>query len=161
MNAKEKRIRILNLQDQYCKRCGYQTKPLTDCVPCCAIGQELHQLARGLIQDEQKRRTYTHKEWHVICQQATILYEKGVRFRTIAKNLGCPATTLREQLKKRGLWKGQTQAEIQERSRKKWDYLCQKALELREQGWSYEKIATHLGVPSSNLRNQMRKREFV
>ena len=78
----------------------------------------------------------------------------------ITKTLGCPSSTLREQLKTRNVER-KTQAEIQEQSRKKWDDWCQQALKLRGQGYSYPKIADHLGVPASNLRNEMSKRDAV
>lgn len=158
MKAREKRIRILNLQDQYCQRCAYRIKSLTDCVPCCEIGGILNELARGLIQDEGRKVLKTSEEWDEICGQAVILYEQGLGFTIIAKRLGYPTSTLRDQLKKRGMWKGKTQAEIQEHSRNKWDQWCQKAQKIREQGLSYEKIARYLGVPASNLRYQMNKR---
>ncbi|KXY21507.1 hypothetical protein [Bacillus sp. FSL K6-0067] len=70
----------------------------------------------------------------------------------------CPASTLRDQLKRRGLWKGKTQVEIQEQSREKWNDWCQKAVQLRKQGFSNSKISQHLGVSTSSLREQMRKR---
>lgn len=160
MNAKEKRIRILDLQDQYCQRCEYRIKSLTDCIQFCEIGQEVDGLVRGLVQDERRRSMHTREEWDDICRQAASLYEQGIGATMIAKKMGCSIRTLREQLKKRELWRGKTQAEKQERSREKWDYWCRKALELREQGLSYEKISVHLGVPASNLRYQMRKREL-
>lgn len=160
MNDKEKRIRILDLQDLYCKKCEYRIKPLTSCIQFCEIGQEVDGLAKALIMDERRRNMLTWAEWDEICHKAADLYEQGIGITIIAKRLGHSTSTLRDQLKKRKLWKGKTQAEIQECSRKKWDYWCRKALKLREQGLSYEKIARRLGVQSSNLRYQMRKRTF-
>ncbi|HFJ9284834.1 TPA: hypothetical protein ACGW44_002636 [Bacillus toyonensis] len=148
MNNKEKRIHILNLQDQYCQRCVYRMNPLTDCIHCCEIGQELDELGRGLIQDERGRKIRTCEEWDDICRQATVLYEQGIGSVAIAKKFGCATSTLSDQLKKRKLWKGQTQAEILECSREKWDHLCGKAFDLREQRLSYKEIAIHLGVSS-------------
>ncbi|MEH7150558.1 hypothetical protein CN404_04170 [Bacillus thuringiensis] len=160
MNDKEKRIRILNLQDQYCQRCVYRINPLTDCIQCCEIGQKLDELGRALIRDERGWKMRTCEEWDDICHQAAVLYEQGMGSVAIAKKLGCATSTLSEQLKKRNLWKGQTQAEILEHSRQKWDHLCGKASDLRGQRLSYKEIAIHLGVSACTLRYQMRKRGF-
>lgn len=124
MKAREKRVRILNLQDRYCQRCEYRINPLTASIHCCEVGIELDELGRSLIQDEQERKMYTCEEWDSICCRAEILYEQGVGVTSIAKQLGCSTGALREQLKKRKLWKGQTQVEILDRSREKWDHLC-------------------------------------
>ena len=160
MKEKEKqiRIRILDIQDQHCQTCAYQMKPLKECMQHCAIGLELKELARELFTENGGRKP--RAEWDEICRQAAQLYERGFGTTMITKKLGCPSSTLREQLKKRGMWKGKTQAEIQEQSRKKWEEWCQQALKFREQGCSYPKIAQYLGVPASNLRNQMSKRGF-
>ncbi|MCQ6527870.1 hypothetical protein [Bacillus mycoides] len=160
MNPREKRIRILDLQDQYCQRCEYRKKPLTDCIQCCEIGKEVDGLVRGLVQDERRWSMHTREEWDDICRQAAALYEQGIGTTMIAKEMGGSISTLRDQLKKRELWRGKKQAEIQERSREKWVHWCRKTLELREQGLSYEEISVHLGVSVSNLRCQMRKREI-
>lgn len=158
MKNKEKRIRILDLQDQYCQTCEYRMKLLKECVQHCAIGQELKMLASGLFRKHKEQKS--REEWDEICGQAAKLYEQGFGTIMITKVLSCPSSTLREQLKKRGLWKGKTQVEIQEQSQKKWNDWCQQALKLREQGMNYPKIAQHLGIPASNLRDQMRKRGF-
>ncbi|MDP1459842.1 hypothetical protein [Bacillus wiedmannii] len=49
---------------------------------------------------------------------------------------------------------------LDRRPKEKWDDWCYRAKELRENGWSYPKIAQYLKIPTSNLRNQMRKRGF-
>ncbi|PFB44675.1 hypothetical protein CN404_29655 [Bacillus thuringiensis] len=160
MKEKEKqiRIRILDIQDRHCQTCDYQMKPLKECMEHCAIGLELKELARELFTENGGRKP--RAEWDKICRQAAQLYEQGFGTTMITKKLGCPSSTLREQLKKRGMWKGKTQAEIQEQSRKKWEEWCQQALKFKEQGFSYPKIAQYLGVPASNLRDQMSKRGF-
>ncbi|PHG59732.1 hypothetical protein [Bacillus toyonensis] len=157
MNSKEKRIRILDLQDQYCQICEYQMKPLKDCVQRhCEIGNELKDLARVLFTESKERRS--REVWDDLCRRATNLYEQGFGTIHISKELGCSRSTLCDQLKMRGLWRGKTRLEIQEHSRKKWDDWCCRAKELRENGWSYPKIEKYLKIPASNLRNQMRKR---
>lgn len=156
MDAKKMRIRILDIQDEYCQNCECQMKPLKHCIQHCEQGRELSNLAKGIIQ--LKRVRNTRKEWDDICQQAAALYKQGIKLPMIAEKLSCHKNTLRDQLKKRGLWKGPTQLEIQEQTQKKWDYICQQALKLKNQGLSYPQIAKHLEVPASNLRNQMSKR---
>ncbi|HHK5536983.1 TPA: hypothetical protein ACQUHH_005534 [Bacillus mobilis] len=156
MNDKEKRIRILDLQDKHCQTCDYQMQPLKKCIQHCSIGQELQMLARELFTESKRQKS--REDWDEICKQAVKLYERDVGNTTISKKLGCPASTLRDQLKRRGLWQGKTQVEIQEQSRKKWNDWCQKALQLRKQGFSDSKISQHLGVSTSNLREHMSKR---
>lgn len=159
MDPKETRIRVLDLQDQYCQRCEYQMKPLKECIQQrCEIGKELKSLAGLLFIQNPDRRS--KETWDDICRQAIQLYAQGVGTTHISKKLGCSHSTLREQLKKRGLWWGKTQSEIQEQSRQKWDNWCYRAKELREEGWSYPKISQYLKIPASNLRNQMRERGF-
>ncbi|MGE6964196.1 hypothetical protein ACQKIW_31070 [Bacillus thuringiensis] len=159
INHKEKRIRILDLQDQYCQICEYQMKPLKVCVQQhCEIGKELKNLAAVLVTERKEKKS--RESWDDICKQAATLYKQGFGLTHISKELSCSRSTLREQLKKRGLWTGQTQREIQEKSRRKWDNFCGRAKQLRGKGWSYPKIAQYLQTPASNLREQMRKRGF-
>lgn len=159
MDPKETRIRMLDLQDQYCQICEYQMKSLKECIQQrCEVGKELKNLAGLLFMESSDRRS--KETWDDICRQATTLYAQGVGMTHISKELGCSRSTLREQLKKRGLWSGKTQSEIQEKSRQTWGDRCYKAKKLREKGWSYPKIAQYLKIPASNLRNQMRERGF-
>ncbi|MEX0417955.1 hypothetical protein [Bacillus sp. C30] len=111
MNPKEKRIRILDLQDQYCQACECQMKPLKECIQHCVVGQELKTLTKGLFAESKKQKT--KEEWDEICRQAAKLYEQGIGTIVISKKLGCPASTLRDNLKKRRLWKVKTKVEIQ------------------------------------------------
>ncbi|MGR5965648.1 hypothetical protein ACT7DB_20720 [Bacillus cereus] len=56
MKNKEKRIRILDLQDQYCQTCEYRMQLLKECVQHCAIGQELKMLASGLFRKHKEQK---------------------------------------------------------------------------------------------------------
>jgi hypothetical protein len=44
MNKRETRIRILDLQDQYCMGCKHYNGVRTYCMDDCKIGKELYQL---------------------------------------------------------------------------------------------------------------------
>ncbi|WP_170957374.1 hypothetical protein [Bacillus thuringiensis] len=55
MNDKEKRIRLLDLQDKNCQTCAYQMQPLKKGIQHCWIGQELQMLARGLFTDRKRK----------------------------------------------------------------------------------------------------------
>ena len=159
MNPRETRIRILDLQDRYCQICEYQMQPLKECIQQqCEVGKELKNLANLLFTKNSDRKS--KETWDDVCKQATQLYAQGFGATHISKVLGCSRSALYEQLKKRGLWKGNTKNEIQEQSQKKWDDWCDRAKKLRANGWSYPKIAESLKIPASNLRNQMRKRGF-
>lgn len=159
VTPKETRIRILDLQDQYCQICEYQTNPLKECVQQrCEVGKALKSLSSLLFMEGPERKS--KETWDTICQQATQLYAQGFGANYISNELGCSRSALREQLKKKGLWSGKTQSEIQEQSRQKWDNWCYRAKQLKEKGWSYSKIAQYLKIPASNLRNEMRKRKL-
>ncbi|PEZ37188.1 hypothetical protein CN345_11070 [Bacillus thuringiensis] len=61
MNLKEKRIRILDLQDQHCQICEYQMKPLKACIQQhCEIGKELKDLAIVLVTEEKGKNLKNH-----------------------------------------------------------------------------------------------------
>ncbi|MED3095708.1 zinc-finger domain-containing protein, partial [Bacillus thuringiensis] len=47
MNKRETRIRILDLQDQYCMGCKHYNGVRTYCMDDCKIGKELYQLGTG------------------------------------------------------------------------------------------------------------------
>lgn len=160
MNPKEKRIRILDLQDQYCQTCEYQMRSLKECIQIhnCMVGKEFQFLTKDLFIESKGQKT--KEEWDEVCRQAVALKEQGFGAGSISKKLDCSRSTLYDQLKRRGLWQGKNKTEIQEQSRNKWEHWCRQAKNLREQGWSYPKIAQHLKIPASNLRNEMRKRGF-
>ncbi|AFU17385.1 zinc-finger domain-containing protein [Bacillus toyonensis] len=42
MNKRETRIRILDLQDQYCMECHYHNSVRTYCIDDCRIGKEIY-----------------------------------------------------------------------------------------------------------------------
>ncbi|EJR91159.1 hypothetical protein IKE_05745 [Bacillus cereus VD196] len=158
MNAREKRIRILDLQDEYCRNCEYNTASHTYCRENCEIGEKIAKLGEEICRSQQGRKVITSKQWDSMCKQAVSLHEQGVGYTIIAKKLGCHASSLRGQLKKRGLWNGESQKEIQEKSRKKWDRLCQQAIKLKEIGLSYPEIARQLDIATKSLRDQMSRR---
>ncbi|MEH7150323.1 hypothetical protein CN404_19495 [Bacillus thuringiensis] len=103
MNARETRIRILNLQDQHCMECEYHTGPHTHCMDHCNIGEELHQLGSNLITDEKNRDKKTSLKWDKVCQDVMELKKEGLTYIQIAEILGYDKSTIRKQLKKRRL----------------------------------------------------------
>ncbi|MED2766078.1 zinc-finger domain-containing protein, partial [Bacillus thuringiensis] len=90
MEARIKRIRILDLQDQYCQKCEYEMKPLNHCIKHCEVGRELSSLAKGMFE---VRVMNTCEQWDDICQKATALYKQGLGFTKVAENLGCHTGT--------------------------------------------------------------------
>ncbi|OQR53550.1 zinc-finger domain-containing protein [Bacillus sp. CDB3] len=105
MDAREIRIRILNLQDNHChNNCEYHSgKTHPYCTETCKIGQEIQQLGSSLITDEKIREYKTKVEWDKVCQDVMELKKKGLAYIQIAEILGCDTSTIRKQLKKRGL----------------------------------------------------------
>ncbi|HDR5353979.1 TPA: helix-turn-helix domain-containing protein [Bacillus thuringiensis] len=105
MNARDKRIRILNLQDQYCKKCGYSLDPYQYCIQYCKIGKELIKLNKKVFGVPLERKETPEEKWDKRCKQAVDLYERGMEYPVIAKQIGCHVSGLYRELKKRGLLK--------------------------------------------------------
>ncbi|PEO37650.1 hypothetical protein [Bacillus wiedmannii] len=158
MNGRKKRIRILDLQDQNCRKCECNRKPLKNCTLHCEVGKELADLGKELFTDSSIRRKHSEEHWERICQQAAVLQEKGMGYTTIAARLKCHPSGLREQLKKRDLWRGESMKEIQENSREKWNRVCQQAVLWRKEGYTYMAIARRLGCHVTSLRVELKKR---
>ncbi|MEC3018123.1 hypothetical protein P9Z80_12600 [Bacillus cereus] len=106
MNAKEARIKILDIQDRYCKNCESQYQQLDHCSSNCTIGKELIKLGvfLGGKEEAQKRRRKTKEEWNRICVKAAAMREDGMTYTAIAKYFGiADGKNVSEQLRKRGL----------------------------------------------------------
>ncbi|MCQ6343989.1 zinc-finger domain-containing protein [Bacillus cereus] len=103
MDVRATRIRILNLQDQHCTDCEYRIGPHTYCLDHCEMGEEIHQLGSNLINDEKSRERRTKLKWDKVCQDVFVLKKEGLIYVQIAEILGYDKSTIRQQLKKRGL----------------------------------------------------------
>ncbi|EOQ01276.1 zinc-finger domain-containing protein [Bacillus cereus] len=105
MNGREKRIRIIDLQNQYCRGCEYHTGPPTYCMDSCEIGKELIKLNKKIFGGTLERKDTSDEKWDKRCEQAIDLYERGMEYPVIAKQVGCHVSGLYRELKKRGLLK--------------------------------------------------------
>ncbi|MDZ3952331.1 zinc-finger domain-containing protein [Bacillus thuringiensis] len=103
MNKREMRIRILDLQDQYCMGCNHHDGVRTYCLNNCKIGKEIYQLGSRLIIDEKDPKQKIKYKWDHICQQALMLRSKGYTYKKIANQLGCHVSSLHKQLNRRDL----------------------------------------------------------
>lgn len=104
MKARDKRIWILDLQDQHCRNCEYHMRKAHPyCIETCQIGQEIQQLGSSLITDEKSREYKTKMKWDKVCQDVMELKKEGLTYVQIAEILGYDKSTIRQQLKKRGL----------------------------------------------------------
>lgn len=63
MNKRETRIRILDLQDQYCMGCQYHNSIRIYRIDDCRIGKEIYQLGTGLIFDEKDPKQKVKRKW--------------------------------------------------------------------------------------------------
>lgn len=159
MDARKTRIRILDLLDGHCQSCEYhggKTHPY--CTETCKIGQEIQQLGTSLITDEKSREYKTKVKWNQMCQDVMELKKEGLSYVQIAEILGCNASTIRQQLKKRGLQLHESVEEMRKESDEKWDELCKQAVTFHKQGKSYEEIARQFGYYGNSLRRQLIKR---
>ncbi|MGX5576540.1 zinc-finger domain-containing protein [Bacillus toyonensis] len=104
MDARKTRIRILNLQDSHCHNCEYHMgKAHPYCTETCKIGQEIQQLGTSLITDEKSREYKKKVKWDKVCQDVMELKKDDLTYVQIAEILGYDKSTIRQQLKKRGL----------------------------------------------------------
>ncbi|OUB08783.1 hypothetical protein BK708_36060 [Bacillus thuringiensis serovar yunnanensis] len=104
MDARKTRIRILDLLDGHCQSCEYhggKTHPY--CTETCKIGQEIQQLGASLITDEKSREYKKKVKWDKVCQDVMELKKDDLTYVQIAEILGYDKSTIRQQLKKRGL----------------------------------------------------------
>ncbi|EOO39028.1 hypothetical protein IIU_00846 [Bacillus cereus VD133] len=101
MNARETRIRILNLQDAHCRGCKYNTGTHAYCMDTCEVGKEISQLGTELTTDKDNRKTKL--QWDKVCQDVIVLKNEGLTYVQIAEILGYDKGTIHRQLKKRGL----------------------------------------------------------
>lgn len=104
------------------------------------------------------RARAAQEKWDDLCERAQVMRTQGLSYFTIAKKLDCYAPSLREELKKRGLWSVTSLEERKEVAREKWENTCIQAVELHGQGWSYIKIAKKLNCHVTSLRKELKKR---
>ncbi|ANN35575.1 hypothetical protein BK704_13705 [[Bacillus thuringiensis] serovar konkukian] len=103
MDARETRIHILDLQDQHCRKCEHHTGSHTYCIDNCEIGKEMQRLGLSLLTDEKSREYKTKAKWDKVCQDVVTLKKERLTYVQIAEILGYDKSTIRRQLKKRGL----------------------------------------------------------
>ncbi|WP_420974053.1 hypothetical protein [Bacillus thuringiensis] len=159
MDARKTRIRILDLLDGHCQSCEYHGGKIHPyCTETCKIGQEIQQLGASLITDGASREYKTKVEWDQMCQDVMELKKEGLTYVQIAGILRCNASTIHQQLKKRGLQLQEIEEEMRKESDEKWDELCKQAVTLHKQGKSYEEIARQFGYHGNILSRQLIKR---
>ncbi|QWI73062.1 hypothetical protein ER45_029165 (plasmid) [Bacillus mycoides] len=108
MNARQLRIQILNLQDQHCHFCEFQSSSYAYCYANCSVGKWIQQGGIKLLsfskkEDRENFHIKRKKEWDILCEKAMELKDTHKTYRAIAKVFGCDESGLRKQLKKRGL----------------------------------------------------------
>ncbi|MEI4617737.1 hypothetical protein [Bacillus cereus] len=129
----------------------------------CGVGcLHIELKKRGLKKQVRSQDSLLRKKWDEVCAQAVALHEQGMGYLEIAKDLNCHVTTLRKELKKRGVWKNLSAEQLRmqrvENARKRWDELCKQAVILHEQGIGYTVIAQKLGCSRPKLEIELEKR---
>lgn len=104
MDAKETRIQIINIQEQHCPGCEYLFASYQHCIKNCEWGKEVYQLGKHLSGEENVRAKNAEWKWDQLCEDAVQLRNTGMGDAEIAQRLKCRASSLREHLKKRGLY---------------------------------------------------------
>ncbi|MGH1233209.1 helix-turn-helix domain-containing protein [Bacillus toyonensis] len=102
MRAVAKKVKIIHLQDEYCKNCEYQTNT-EYCIEQCEIGKKLINLGKKEFRKRLLKVKTAEEKWDEKCKQAVILHKQGMDYTNIAKDVGCHVSSLYRELKKRGL----------------------------------------------------------
>ncbi|SPT76278.1 MULTISPECIES: hypothetical protein [Bacillus cereus group] len=105
MKLVEIKIRILNLQEKHCQKCEYRDNRFQYCNEQCEIGIELNELAERPFKRRKKNIKSQKEVWDEKCEQAIWLFEQGMEYPYIAKEVGCHISSLYRELKKRNLFK--------------------------------------------------------
>ncbi|HDR4874863.1 TPA: hypothetical protein QCR24_005816 [Bacillus cereus] len=100
MQAKEKRIKILDLQDYHCKKCEFYGKSYKYCISNCLIGKEIYQLGIKLFENEANDKIKRREKWKEHCRKAVVMREQGMSYYQISKILDCDSGSLYKYLKK-------------------------------------------------------------
>ncbi|PGT52327.1 hypothetical protein COD86_16585 [Bacillus cereus] len=105
MTPREKRIRILNLQDQYCSQCEKRKKPLKDCILHCEVGKEMRRLGAGLFTSDLVRKSgkRIYRNWDELIPKIIEMRGEGHSLYRISQIINCSLAVLNNQMKKRGL----------------------------------------------------------
>ncbi|HDR5352767.1 TPA: hypothetical protein QCS32_004498 [Bacillus thuringiensis] len=161
-------IRTPQQWDDLCKHAvilreqGMSYNQLAQQLGCNASSLHTELKKRGLHKQFRSREDIRREKWDDLCQKAVPLQEKGMTYPEIAKHLSCHVTNLRQELKKRGLWKGfsadQLRMQRAEKRKERWDTLCEQAVILHEQGMSYTNIGRKLDCPRAKLEVELKKR---
>ncbi|PEZ41932.1 hypothetical protein CN345_06590 [Bacillus thuringiensis] len=104
MNARETRIRIINIQEQHCRGCEYLFGSYQHCIENCEWGKAVYHLGTGLSREENTRKKNAEWKWDQLSEDTVQLRRTGLIYVEIAKRLKCRASSLRYHLKKRGLY---------------------------------------------------------
>ncbi|OUB34538.1 hypothetical protein BK708_05745 [Bacillus thuringiensis serovar yunnanensis] len=127
----------------------------------CGVGCLYAEMKKRGLKKQTRSQDSARLKWDEPCENAVLLYEQGIEYPEIAKRLNCHVTTLRKELKKRGLWQGLSAEQLRvqrvENARKKWDALCKQAIVLHEKGMSYSEISRHLDCSRSKLETELKK----
>ncbi|PGH81061.1 cobalamin biosynthesis protein [Bacillus thuringiensis] len=99
------KVRMMCLQERYCDRCKYKPYLSSNCKEECEIGRELAVLDKKKCKGRLLRRRPLEKKWDEKCKQAMILFDQGMEYPDIAKQVGCHVSTLYKELQKRQLLK--------------------------------------------------------
>ncbi|WP_255302517.1 helix-turn-helix domain-containing protein [Bacillus toyonensis] len=99
------KVRMMCLQELYCDRCKYKPYLSSHCKEECEIGRELAILDKKRCKGRLLRRRSLEEEWDEKCKQAMILFDQGMEYPDIAKQVGCHVSTLYKELQKRKLLK--------------------------------------------------------
>ncbi|MEI4618387.1 helix-turn-helix domain-containing protein [Bacillus cereus] len=160
MNAREKRIRILDLQDKHCTGCEYRRAQSPKyCVEKCTIGAEMYRMGTELVScEEQGRKNTKRKDWNKLIPQLIEMLEANVPLYQMAVVVDCEANWLRKKLSELGIRQPKTQEESKKETEKKWDERCKQAVMLHERGLTYQAICQQLGCSRNTLNQQFKKR---
>ncbi|MEB9621470.1 MULTISPECIES: zinc-finger domain-containing protein [Bacillus cereus group] len=96
---------MMSLQERYCNKCEYKPYLSQYCKEECEIGRELTVLDKKECKGRVLRRRSLKEQWDEKCKHAMVLFDQGMEYPDIAKQIGCHVSTLYKELQKRELLK--------------------------------------------------------
>ncbi|MEH7152140.1 hypothetical protein CN404_30135 [Bacillus thuringiensis] len=100
MRTVAKKVQMLHLQEEHCE-CPVDTKQYF--TQKCIAERKCIKLEKNTDKKRFQKVQTPEEKWDVKCKQAVELFNQGMEYPTIAKEVGCKISSLYRELKKRGV----------------------------------------------------------
>ncbi|OUB74746.1 hypothetical protein [Bacillus thuringiensis] len=100
MRVVAKKVQMIRLQEKRNKR---EENTEADCTERCKIESKCIKLETNTAKKRSQKVQTSEEKWDEKCKQAVQLFNQGMEYPTIAKQVGCNVSGLYRELKKRDL----------------------------------------------------------